>query len=239
LTSYPTGARFCFIMVNEKEYRDGGASSEYSTRNRIIEAAGLLFAQEGFDRATSREICDLAHVNPAAVNYHFGGKERLYLEVLREAHRRLVNFGTLKDFAEESHLSEEKIEVFFIGYLKSLLDNSPEGWTSRVMLREMAAPTSAFNELVQLQIRPTAMLFRSLAAHIMGLSVEHEAVVRGTLSIAAQFVFVFQNRKVVELVNPDLDLTEEGIGLLARHIWRFSLAGLKAVASDYKDGAVK
>ena len=226
-------------MENGKVYRDGGTSSEYSTRDRIIEAAGLLFAQKGFDRATSREICDLARANTAAVNYHFGGKKQLYLEVLRVAHRRLVNFGALKVFADESDLSEEKIEGFFLGYLRSLLDNSPEGWTTRVMLREMAAPTSAFNELVQLQIRPTAMLFRSLAAHVMGLSVEHEAVVRCTLSIAAQFVFIFQNRKVVEMVNPDLDLTEQGIDRLAHHIWRFTLAGLKAVASDYKDGAVK
>lgn len=223
-------------MKNEREHKDAGASPEYTTKNRIIEAAGPIFAQKGFDRATSREICDQAHANQAAVNYHFGGKEQLYVEVLREAHQRLVHFGALKTFAEESDLSEEKIEAFFLGYLRSLLGNSQDSWGAKMMLREMAAPTAAFDELVQLQIRPTAMLFRSLAAFVMGLPVEHEAVVRGTLSIVAQFAFLCQNRKVVELVHPELDLSPPGIDRMARHIWRFTFAGLKAVASDYLTG---
>lgn len=222
------------MMENRNEYKEGGLSSEHTTRTRIIEAAGHHFAQKGFDRATSREICDLARVNCAAVNYHFGGKEQLYVEVLREAHRRLVHFGALKDFAEAVDLSEEKIEDFFLGYLRALLGNSPESWATRVMLREMAAPTAAFDELVQLQIRPTARLFRSLAAHVMGLPVDHETVARAAISIVAQFAFLFQNRKVVELVNPELDLGGEGIDRMARHIWRFTLAGLKAVAGEHK-----
>ncbi|MDR3570069.1 MAG: CerR family C-terminal domain-containing protein [Syntrophobacteraceae bacterium] len=227
-------------MENRKEYIDGGTASEsLTTRNRIIEAAGHLFAQDGFDRATSRQICDLARVNCAAVNYHFGGKEQLYLEVLREAHRTLVHFGALKNFAQESDLSEEKIEAFFLGYLGSLLGNSPDSWAARVMLREMSAPTPAFDEFAQLQLRPTAKLFRSLASFVMGLPVDHEAVVRGAISIVAQFAFVFQNRHVVEMVNPELDLAGQGLDRLAHHIWRFTLAGLKAVASDYKKEPVK
>lgn len=222
-------------MDNRKESKE----TEFTTRKRIIEAAGLHFAQKGFDRATSREICALARVNQAAVNYHFGGKEQLYVEVLREAHRRLVHFGMLEDFTQAGDLSEETIETFFFDYLRSLLDNSPESWASGVMLREMSAPTAALEELVQLQLRPTARLFRTLAARVMGLPADHEAVVRAALSIVAQFAFLFQNRKVVELVNPELDLSERGIDRLAHHIWRFTMAGLKAVANDHQNGAVR
>jgi hypothetical protein len=150
-----------------------------------------------------------------------------------------VHFGALTNIAEERDLSEEDIETFFLGYLKSLLENSPDSWASRVMLREMSAPTSAFDEFVQVQLRPTAGLFRSLAAHVMGLPVDHEAVERGAISIVAQFAFLFQNRKVVEMVNPELDLSGEGIDRMAHHIWRFTLAGLKAVASDYRGEAEK
>ena len=49
-------------------------------------AAGGVFASRGFRDATIREICQAAGANIAAVNYHFGDKEALYLEVIRHAH---------------------------------------------------------------------------------------------------------------------------------------------------------
>src|SRR5580658_9085542 len=56
------------------EVRD--RSSE--TRQRLLDAAGRAFAEFGFRDATVRDICKRASANVAAVNYHFGDKERLY-----------------------------------------------------------------------------------------------------------------------------------------------------------------
>ena len=60
--------------------------TEQETRNRLLNAAGEVFAEKGFKSATVRAICDRAGANIAAVNYHFGDKEHLYSEVLRFAH---------------------------------------------------------------------------------------------------------------------------------------------------------
>ena len=49
-------------------------------RGRILSAAGQEFADKGFEAATIRDICTLAAVNVAAVNYYFGDKHRLYIE---------------------------------------------------------------------------------------------------------------------------------------------------------------
>ena len=57
------------------------------TKARLLESAGEEFAQKGFELARVRSICDRAGANLAAINYHFGDKEQLYVEVLREAHR--------------------------------------------------------------------------------------------------------------------------------------------------------
>jgi len=207
-------------------------ASDHGTRSRLLEAAGLVFSEKGFEHATSREICDFARVNSAAVNYYFGGKRSLYVEVLREAHRRLVNFGALKAVAEDIHATEETLEGFFTGLLHSVLDPSPAGWVVRVIMREMASHTDALAELVELQIRPTARLFRTVISRLMNLPVDHEAVVRGTLSTVGQFIFVFQNRRFIEVLYPELDLRGEGIDGMAHHIWRFTVAGLRAVARD-------
>ena len=55
------------------------------TRNKLIDAAGQVFAEHGFKAATVREICARASANVALVNYHFGDKEKLYEEVLKHS----------------------------------------------------------------------------------------------------------------------------------------------------------
>ncbi len=226
------------MAENDKDLTSIGIfkSEDHRTRGRLLEAAGIVFSEKGFERATAREICDLARVNSAAVNYYFGGKKHLYVEVLREAHRRLANFGALQAVAEDIHAPEERLKGFFAVLLHSMLDPSPAEWVVRVIMREMASHTEALAELVELQIRPTARLFRSVLARLMDLPVDHEAIIRGSLSTVAQFVFVFQNRDVIELLYPDLDLRGEGIDKMARHIWRFTVAGLQAVARNIKQG---
>ena len=56
-----------------------------ATRNKLLEAAGQVFAEHGYHSATVREICMRAGANVAAVNYHFGDKLELYTEVLRRS----------------------------------------------------------------------------------------------------------------------------------------------------------
>ena len=53
------------------------------TRDRILDAAQKLFSEKGLDATSVRDITAEAGCNVAAVNYHFGGKENLYLEAFR------------------------------------------------------------------------------------------------------------------------------------------------------------
>jgi AcrR family transcriptional regulator len=57
--------------------------SETGTDSRVLESAVALFAERGFSEVTVREIADAAGANPAAINYYFGGKERLIRQVIR------------------------------------------------------------------------------------------------------------------------------------------------------------
>jgi AcrR family transcriptional regulator len=66
---------------------------DQTTRQRLLEVAGQVFAEKGFDRTTGKEICERAGINTAAVNYYYSGIEGLYAAVVQEAHSRFVTFA--------------------------------------------------------------------------------------------------------------------------------------------------
>ncbi|MBP2635338.1 MAG: yttP 3 [Firmicutes bacterium] len=52
------------------------------TADEILDAASTLFAKRGFEYVTIKQLAKEANVNCAAVSYYFGGKDKLYQEVL-------------------------------------------------------------------------------------------------------------------------------------------------------------
>ncbi len=58
-----------------------------TTRERILQAAECIYAAKGFHGMSLRDLTLMANVNLAAVNYHFGSKDKL---VLALAERRLT-----------------------------------------------------------------------------------------------------------------------------------------------------
>src|SRR5437868_14231470 len=60
------------------------------TKTRILDAAFRRLAQEGYAALSMREIARDAGVNHALINYHFGTKDQLVIDVLDEANRRLL-----------------------------------------------------------------------------------------------------------------------------------------------------
>lgn len=59
-------------------------SASNKTRQQIIRVTEKLFAEKGFRAMTLRDVTREAKVNLAAVNYHFGSKGNLVLEVIRD-----------------------------------------------------------------------------------------------------------------------------------------------------------
>ena len=72
-----------------------------NTKTRILDAAEQLFADNGFTATSLRMLTTEASVNLAAVNYHFGSKEALLVEVLGRRFRP-INQERLEllDFAQ-------------------------------------------------------------------------------------------------------------------------------------------
>ncbi|MFN8076316.1 MAG: TetR/AcrR family transcriptional regulator [Kineosporiaceae bacterium] len=69
---------------------DGNALRRAASRDRVIEAAIRLIAEQGFSDTSVEEIAAAAGVAKGTVFYNFGSKEQLFVQVLREGLQRLA-----------------------------------------------------------------------------------------------------------------------------------------------------
>jgi TetR/AcrR family transcriptional regulator len=60
------------------------------TREALLAAGTALFAERGYDGTPVSAIAEAARVNKAMINYHFGGKRKLYLAILTAAFQDIV-----------------------------------------------------------------------------------------------------------------------------------------------------
>ncbi|MCW1916252.1 TetR family transcriptional regulator [Luteolibacter sp. GHJ8] len=93
--------------------------SKVATKQRLIEAAEMLFADEGFDRVSVRDITNKAGANVAAVNYHFGSREGLVAVVMARyinpvTEERLARLDALERRSAGKPLAIEEILEAFI-----------------------------------------------------------------------------------------------------------------------------
>jgi AcrR family transcriptional regulator len=58
------------------------AQADSEMKIRILQAAKSLFAKQGYDGTSIRQICEEAGANVALVSYYFGGKEKVYQALL-------------------------------------------------------------------------------------------------------------------------------------------------------------
>jgi len=100
-------------------------SEALQVRERIIDAAEQLFADQGFDAVSLRQITTRADVNLAAVNYYFGSKAGLVIEVLRRV-AEPINEGRMQMLQEQQAKADGKpveIEAILYAFLAPLLES--------------------------------------------------------------------------------------------------------------------
>ena len=209
-----------------------GGEVQAETRRQLLEAAGEVFAEAGFRDATVREICRRGRANIAAVNYHFGDKETLYLEVLRYSNARsLEKYPPLLGVGPGAP-AEEKLHAFVHSLLLRIFDKGPTSWHGKLMLREMIEPTAALDSVVEERIRPMASELGKIVGKILGRPPGSELVQRCAFSVVSQCVFYHHCRPVVTRLFPGQSSPNPAaIGKLAGHITRFSLAAMRAFSA--------
>lgn len=208
--------------------REDGAQ----TRQQLLEVAGQVFAEQGYARATSKEICERAGANIAAVNYHFGGKEGLYAAVLEEAHARLVSIDLVTKATQSGAEPAEKLRTLLRQIVGEIARRDEGRWELRVLSREVLAPTPMMDRMIANQIQPKLRLVSTMIAGVLGVPASHPAVSRCTVSIIGPCGFLLiTDPQWQKQVFPSMNVDPQ---TLVDHMVTFALGGLNAVAASLK-----
>ena len=128
--------------------RGTAAADGPGTREVILDASEILFAEQGLAGVGMREIAQAAGLTPASLYNHFRGKEALYEAVLERGVRPV--FELLRDFATREPSIDATEEI--VGAIMEHLAHTP--LVPRLIQHEAASGGERLKRLAQHWIRP-------------------------------------------------------------------------------------
>jgi TetR/AcrR family transcriptional regulator, regulator of cefoperazone and chloramphenicol sensitivity len=211
-------------------------SDAVNTRQSLLEAAGEIFAKKGFWSATHEEICSRANANLAAINYHFGSKENLYVEACKYSFEKSMEKYPSEGGASSKDPVEKRLRGRVLSILKRIAD--PETHEIDIMLKEMTNPTGLLTEVITSKTEPDKSEFDSIIREIIGKGVKEEQVGLCHMGIISMcFGPMLHLRSVKEddqMPRPEFLPLDLGVEKVADFIVRFSLAGIRSFNKKLK-----
>jgi AcrR family transcriptional regulator len=193
------------------------------TRDKLLDVAGRIFADRGYQAATVREICVAAGANVAAVNYHFGDKLGLYTEVVRQA-MQTAEIEAVQNALDLPSPPEDILRAVIHARLRSVCRNDRPDWYFRILTHELAEPTPALRQLINKVGRPLFERMLALIGGMIGLPSSDDRTRLCALSVMGQILVYKFATPLIAGVWPELKLTPAQVERIAEHIADFSLS---------------
>ncbi|OGV63501.1 MAG: hypothetical protein A3K19_31560 [Lentisphaerae bacterium RIFOXYB12_FULL_65_16] len=213
------------------------------TRERILDAAERLFAEQGFAAASMRAITHEAGVNLAAVNYHFVTKEKLLIEVVRRRvvpinRERLERLDRLETEARGRPVPVEAVLTAFVAPVFALRTGEPGGGHfPRLLGRLYGEPAESLTRFYEEEFGEMMRRFAAtLQRSIPGL--EPSGVFWGLTLATGMLCHILMAGDRLGLCTAGVcraDDAEE----ITQHVVRFAVAGLTSSAASARQEVSK
>jgi AcrR family transcriptional regulator len=203
------------------------------TREKLLDAAGRIFVERGYQRATIREICDAAGENVAAVHYHFGDKLGLYTEVVQQS-VHAAGVDAIRNALDQTAPPEEILRAVIRARLRSICRGDRPDWHFRILAHELAQPTPALEQLINNVGRPLFTRLLELIGSMLGLPASDDKTRLCAISVMGQILAYILAAPLLAGVWPGLTMTPEQVERIAEHIGDFSLAYIQNFHREHK-----
>lgn len=197
------------------------------TSEKIIDCAGRLIAEKGFAAVTSKEICTSSGVNTAAVNYHFGSRDGLYLAVLENVQQYLISIHTLTDLYESNLTPRQKIEKC----IDFLAGNAfyKNDWQISVWVREVMNPSPVLEKIFQKEALPKISVIVKIFSEYTGYTPGDPKLYSGLITLFAPFVMCLLGRHYAARKEMPVHIPIE---IMAENIKQLALANLENLKKE-------
>ncbi|MBQ9825216.1 MAG: TetR/AcrR family transcriptional regulator [Solobacterium sp.] len=205
-------------------------AKKMNTKEKVLKAASRVFSENGYKETTVRMISEKAGVNVASVNYYFGDKEQLYLEVIRFWAK-----DAFRDFPAEALSSgdltpEEKIRQFIYYTLLCLLgkDGKGTGFGRLMALEASISPSGVVHQVITETIQqPTEQLYKAVSQM---LSTDDEDRIKAyTAAIVGQTVYFYLAKDLIsDLFGIRMPASKEEIQKLGGYLADFAIKAVTA-----------
>jgi len=227
-------------MDSDMNTSDNMAASgpDKPVQERLLNAAEGLFSGHGFYHTSIREIAAAADCNVASVNYYFGGKERLYIEVWRHnlltIRERIITSieRVMSEGIRETYL-EDLLTSFATAFLEPIKDKRKAYQLIKLMDREMVEQNLPKNMFLEEMIMP---IFNAMQNALMKVyqSLDKSKTHLFLFSIIGQLVHLIRVQTLYDH-SSTLQLSGFDLNETVNHIVRFSAAGIRACAEREED----
>ncbi len=207
-------------------------NADKGVQERLLDTAEELFCEFGYKGTSIRDIAANAGCNIASVNYYFGGKNNLYIEVWR---RHLIPMRNARITSIEKVMSqnqgrielEDLLKSFADTFVGSMIDPDKSSRLSCLMAREYIDRHLPNNIFVDEVMRPTMNAMR-VALMKACPSLDKSKIIMVIFSFVGQLVHLVHVRAMFEQGGDKLDLPVFDTSETVEHIVKFSAAGIRA-----------
>ena len=212
------------------------AKDAEETKKRLLNAAEELFAAQGFDGTSIRDLITRANCNLAAVNYYYGDKEVLYeelfLRLLREMRdTRLAAVKAVMSGKTKPTL-EKLLRAYSVDFLKPFSDPQRSRRFMQLFFRELAEQRLPKNMFLKEMVVPVMAAMEDAIVVLCPNLSRHDAQM-GVLSTTGQLVHIMQVRVLFEGAQGHY-ITSIDIDDAIDHIVKFSAGGIRACEKGHQ-----
>lgn len=198
-----------------------------ATYYRIIDHAGPIFAEKGFALATGKAICEEAGVNAAAINYHFGSIDELYVAVLDRVANRLMDLDNLEAAINTQPDPVMKLSVLMEPIVDMLVHDSELGWMARLAGHEIVS-SSMKSPILTHRLEQLGRLVINIIQALSSMPRDDVRLPLMAASFLGSLQWLFMaDRTLIARMFPGLRFSETNRDELHANLLKFALAGIK------------